>query len=48
MVVSKDKVGLFRYLVAPDPLSPRALFPPPWDKERKEEESEVHRKKRRN
>ncbi|GKC03721.1 hypothetical protein Tco_0995331, partial [Tanacetum coccineum] len=36
------EVGLFRYLVTPDPLLPRALSPPPWEKKRKEEESEVH------
>ncbi|GKF38934.1 hypothetical protein Tco_0118995, partial [Tanacetum coccineum] len=34
------EVGLFRYLVAPDPLLPRAVFPPPWEKKRREEESE--------
>nr|GFD57368.1 hypothetical protein [Tanacetum cinerariifolium] len=39
------EVGLFRYLVAPDPLSPRVLVLPPWEEERKEEESEVQRKK---
>ncbi|GJW81505.1 hypothetical protein Tco_0145480 [Tanacetum coccineum] len=35
------KVGLFWYLVAPDPLLPWALFPPPWEKKRKEEELEL-------
>ncbi|GJU05324.1 hypothetical protein Tco_1121754 [Tanacetum coccineum] len=35
------EVGLFRYLVALDPLLPQALFPPPWEKKRKEEELEL-------
>ncbi|GKF16937.1 hypothetical protein Tco_0061855 [Tanacetum coccineum] len=27
--VGHPEVGLFQYLIAPDPLLPRALFPPP-------------------
>nr|GEV26798.1 DNA-directed DNA polymerase [Tanacetum cinerariifolium] len=37
--VAHQEVGLFWYLVAPDPLSPQFLVPPPWEEERKEEES---------
>nr|GEY28203.1 DNA-directed DNA polymerase [Tanacetum cinerariifolium] len=38
--VGHPEVGCFRYLVMPGPLSPRGLFPPPWERERKEEELE--------
>nr|GEX86547.1 putative ribonuclease H-like domain-containing protein [Tanacetum cinerariifolium] len=40
--VGHSKVGRFRYLVVPGPLSPRALFPPPREREGKEEELELH------